>query len=117
MDYLACGVPDVSYHGVKPWYPEYENFRRQLGILYWGDYARKADGAADNHFYIAYNMHWEPHTFDLPNLPKKHQWHVVFHTDKQEENGKYEEGKEPVLEGKSFSVPPRTIVVFIGKAD
>jgi glycogen operon protein len=117
MDYLACGVPDVSYHGVKPWYPEYENFRRQLGILYWGDYARKADGTADNHFYIAYNMHWEPHTFDLPNLPKKHQWHVVFHTDKQEENGKYEEGNEPVLEGKSFPVPPRTIVVFIGKKD
>ncbi|WP_349672422.1 alpha-amylase [Lacrimispora sp.] len=117
MDYLACGVPDVSYHGVKPWYPEYENFRRQLGILYWGDYARKADGTADNHFYTAYNLHWEPHSFDLPNLPKKHQWHVVFHTDKQEENGKYEEGNEPVLEGKSFPVPPRTIVVFIGKKD
>lgn len=117
MDYLACGFPDVSYHGVKPWYPEYENFRRQLGILYWGDYASKADGTADNHFYVAYNMHWEPHTFDLPNLPKKQQWHVVFHTDIQEENGKYEEGKEPVLEEKSFPVPPRTIVVFMGKKD
>ncbi len=55
----------------KPWYPEYENFRRQLGILYWGDYARKADGATDNHFYIAYNMHWESHTFDLPKPSEK----------------------------------------------
>ncbi len=117
MDYLACGFPDVSYHGVKPWYPEYENFKRQLGILYWGDYAGKSDGTADNHFYVAYNMHWEPHTFDLPNLPKKHQWHVVFHTDKMEENGRYEEGKEPVLEGKSIPIPPRTIVVFMGNQD
>lgn len=31
MDYLACGHPDVSYHGVKAWCPEFENFRRQLG--------------------------------------------------------------------------------------
>ena len=27
MDYLACGHPDVSYHGVKAWCPEFENFR------------------------------------------------------------------------------------------
>lgn len=116
-DYLACGFPDVSYHGVKPWYPEYENFRRQLGILYWGNYVKKDDGTSDNHFYVAYNMHWEPHTFDLPNLPKKQQWHVMFHTHKLEENGKYEEGNEPVLEEKSILIPPRTIVVFMGKKD
>lgn len=38
MDYLACGHPDVSYHGVKAWCPEFENFRRQLGIMYCGEY-------------------------------------------------------------------------------
>ena len=115
MDYLACGFPDVSYHGVKAWCPEFDNFRRQLGIFYCGEYGRKPDGTADNNFYVAYNMHWEPHEFDLPNLPKKEQWHVVFHTDKGELNGIYPEGKEPAAEGKRFLVPPRSIVVFIGK--
>jgi len=86
MDYLACGFPDVSYHGVKAWCPEFDNFRRQLGIFYVGEYGRKPDGTADDNFYVAYNMHWEPHEFDLPNLPKKEQWHVVFHTDKGERN-------------------------------
>ncbi len=115
MDYLACGFPDISYHGVKAWCPEFDNFRRQLGIFYCGEYGKRPDGTADNNFYVAYNMHWEPHEFDLPNLPKKERWHVAFHTDKANENGMYPEGEEPAAEGKQFLVPPRSIVVFIGK--
>ncbi len=44
MDYLACGHPDISYHGVNAWQPEFENFRRQIGILYCGAYAKKPNG-------------------------------------------------------------------------
>ncbi len=117
MDYKACGLPDVSYHGVKAWCPEFENFRRQLGIFYFGEYGRKPDGTADNNFYVAYNMHWEPHEFDLPNLSKGERWHVAFNTDVKEVNGMYMEGTEPVTEGRQFLIPPRTIVVFIGKND
>lgn len=117
MDYLACGLPDMSYHGVKAWCPEFENFRRQLGVFYCGVYEKKADGSKDDNFYAAYNMHWEPHEFDLPNLPKGERWHVVFQTDKAEINGMYKKGEEPAAEGKSFAVPPRSIVVFTGLKD
>ena len=45
MDYRSCGRPDVSDHGEYAWRrPEFENFRRQLGILYWGEYGTKEDG-------------------------------------------------------------------------
>lgn len=115
MDYLACGHPDVSYHGVKAWCPEFENFRRQLGIMYCGEYAKKADNTPDDYFFTAYNMHWEPHEFALPKLPKGMKWHLAFNTDDRERNGIYEEGEEPCLEQqKQFLVPARTIVVFIG---
>lgn len=116
MDFLACGQPDVSYHGVKAWCPEFENFRRQLGILYCGEYGKKPDGTSDNSFFVAYNMHWEPHEFDLPNLPKKQNWSVVFDTDAKERNGMYQEGEElDINEKKQFMVPARTIVVFMSK--
>ena len=115
MDYLACGFPDVSYHGVKAWCPEFDNYRRQLGVFYCGEYGKRPDETSDNNFYVAYNMHWEPHEFDLPNLPKKERWHVAFHTDRADANGMYPEGKEPVAEGKRFLVPPRSIVVLMGK--
>lgn len=115
MDYLACGQPDVSYHGVRAWCPEFENFRRQLGTMYCGEYGKHADGTADNSFFVVYNMHWEPHEFSLPNLPKKQKWHVIFNTDAKEVNGTYAEGEELLLKDqKQYLVPPRTIVVFIG---
>lgn len=116
MDYLACGHPDVSYHGVKAWCPEFENFRRQLGIMYCGEYGKKSDGTPDNYFFVAYNMHWEPHDFSLPNLPKKMKWYMAINTDEKEVNGIYPEGEEPVLEDqKQCMIPARTIIVFIGK--
>lgn len=116
MDYLACGHPDVSYHGVKAWCPEFENFRRQLGILYCGTYGKKPDGTVDDYFYVAYNMHWEPHDFSLPNLPKKMNWYVAVNSDESAVNGFYEAGEELKLEDqKQFVIPERTIVVFIGR--
>lgn len=116
LDYLACGHPDVSYHGVRAWYPEFENYRRQLGILYCGEYDRCADGSSDNYFYVAYNMHWESHAFALPNLPDGLFWHVSINTDANALNGCYGPGDEPILKDqRQFSVEPRSIVVFIGK--
>lgn len=118
MDYLACGHPDLSYHGVRAWCPEFENFRRQLGIMYCGEYGHKSDGTADDYFFVAYNMHWEPHIFSLPNLPPNRTWYLSMNTYLQEINGFYEEGQEPVLEDqKSYEIPPRTIAVFVGKKD
>lgn len=116
MDYLACGHPDISYHGEKAWCPEFEPFRRQMGIMYCGAYARKAGGSADDYFYVAFNMHWEPHAFALPNLPKKMHWHLAVHTGQTEQNGIWQPGEEVLLEEqKQYEVSPRSIVVLIGK--
>ncbi|MCI8660900.1 MAG: alpha-amylase [Lachnospiraceae bacterium] len=116
MDYKVCGYPDVSYHGVRAWVPEFDSFRRQLGILYWGEYGRKSDGTGDDSFFVAYNMHWEPHAFALPHLPKGMGWHVAFDTDSGKENGYFEPGKEPQTPSqKQIMVPARTILVLIGK--
>lgn len=115
-DYLACGNPDISYHGVKAWCPEYESFRRQLGIMYSGAYAKKEDGTSDDYFYVAYNMHWGSHTFGLPRLPRGMGWHVALNSDAEERNGIYPEGEEPAVENpKACEISPYSIVVFIGK--
>ena len=116
MDSLACGQPDVSYHGVSAWKPEFDSFRRQFGILYCGEYAKKADGQPDDTFFVVYNMHWEPHEFALPTLPSGQKWHMVFQTADEAQNGFYEAGKEPELKSqKKFMAPSRSIAVFVGK--
>ena len=116
MDYLACGHPDISYHGVNAWQPEFENFRRQIGILYCGAYAKKPNGENDDFFFVIFNMHWEPHSFALPNLPKNLVWSLAFDTSDSAAGGYYEEGqKRQILNQKNYMVPSRSVLVFQGK--
>lgn len=116
MDHLACGCPDVSFHGLNAWYPEFENFRRQLGVLYCGSYGKKADGSPDDTIFVMYNMHWEPCEFAMPNLPKDRQWFVAMDTARKDVNGFWAPGEEPLLENqKTYPVDARSIVVLIGK--
>ena len=116
MDYLACGCPDMSYHGVGAWQPEFESFRRQIAILYCGEYGCRPDGTADDYFFVTYNMHWEPHEFALPNLPRGRSWKLAFDTGDDASNGYYEPGRErEVADQKKHMVPPRSVLVFVGK--
>ncbi len=80
MDYAGCGYPDLSYHGEAAWYPKMENHIRHIGIMLCGKYARIDKKTEDIFFFIAYNMHWEPHHFGLPKLPKGMKWQYCLDT-------------------------------------
>lgn len=116
MDYISCGYPDLSYHGTKAWYPEYSNYSRVLGLMFCGNYSKMSRRVNDDYFYIAFNMHWEPHEFDLPNLPVNVKWRVIIDTSEQiSKEIILEKPEEDGLEDqKKYLVMPRCIVVFIG---
>lgn len=116
MDTLACGYPDISFHGEQAWRPEFENYRRELGVLYCGLYAKDATHGVDNTFYVLYNMHWEPHVYSLPRPPRGQVWHLAIDTGDEGVGGFYEQGNEPLLAAQDrWEVAPRTAVVLIGK--
>jgi glycogen operon protein len=116
LDPRATGLPDVSYHGVRAWQPEFDDWHRQLGILYNGRYAADENGVPDNTFYVMYNLHWESHSFALPHPVNGYQWYIAANTADTEVNGFYPEGEEPaVTGGPEFEVPARGIVVLISK--
>jgi len=104
IDRMCCGTPDVSYHGENAWRVPSEIASRQLGIYYCGECA------GDDDCFVAYNMHWIPHTFALPALKKGKSWYRVLTTD----SGVLEE-PELIKGQKKVEVDERTIVVFIGK--
>ncbi len=79
MDYASTGCPDLSYHGVRAWYPDYSYYSRTVGILLNGAYAQTERGKSDASFYLLYNMHWEAHEFDLPE-PGEGEWQLMFLT-------------------------------------
>ncbi|MBE5960671.1 MAG: alpha-amylase [Lachnospiraceae bacterium] len=132
MDYISCGYPDISYHGVKAWYPDYSNYCRTSGIMLCGKYAMVTPGKQDCFFYFAINMHWEDHDFDLPDLPRGHEWVELLKTiapgyksekiskskklDSKKEDGE-EDAQTLIRRGfssrkKHIVVPPRSIMVF-----
>lgn len=109
MDYLSCGCPDISFHGTKAWYPDFSNYSRCLGVLLCGEYAQKNRASRDDSFYIAFNMHWEEHSFDLPRIPASTGWQLVINTN--EKDARINEDGEHVM-GRTFMVPPRSVVIF-----
>lgn len=83
MDYIARGYPDLSYHGEYAWRPQTESYSRTIGMMYCGKYAKIDRTKEDDFFYIGMNMHWEPHEFGLPHLPKGLKWEMIFTTEEE----------------------------------
>ena len=112
MDYLSCGFPDLSYHATRAWQPDMSGYAHHIAMLYCGKYAQKSDGKEDDFIYVAMNMHWEPHVFALPKLPKELGWHLLLDTTE----GVIYDGNEELLPNQQeHIVLPRSIEIFISK--
>ncbi len=104
MDNMACGMPDVSYHGELAWQVPSQVASRQLGVMYCGKYTN------ENDYFVAYNMHWVEHEYALPALAKGKQWYQVMSTV----NGNFVDGV--LLDNQRIApVSERSIVIFEGR--
>ena len=76
----------------------------------------KGGSAQDNTIYVAMNMHWQMHGFELPKLHDWMSWNVAINTDALPPHDIWDAGKEVILENQAeFLVGPRSVVVLIGK--
>lgn len=116
LDYIGCGYPDISYHGEEAWRPDLNNYSRYVGVMYCGCYARR-DKKEDSFFYIAYNMHWIPHTFALPKLPKNMKWCLIADTGSDSGIAISKELAKAGEEQLHVEVEPRTVQVYISKQE
>ncbi len=101
-DYKYYGMPDMSYHGSKAWYPELEHYNRQAGIMLCGKYAEE-----EENIYIAFNMHWEPHELALPNI-SGHVWKPVITTGAESLPD-----ISQINEDRLVKVPARTVIILV----
>lgn len=105
MDYRYLGAPDMSYHGMYPWYPELEHYNRHVGVMLFGGYAGEEED-----IYIAFNLHWEKHRLAVP-LIKNKRWKQKFSTASIDNKDSFFEEKGKV----SLDVPPRSIIVLVSE--
>ncbi len=106
VDYRSNGAPDVSFHGEQAWAPRFDNFYRHIGIMYNGNYSG-AVKEKDNTFYIAYNMHWQNHSFALPNPPHGMVWEQYMSTGSGFEN------KAVAIQSRNFPVEARSVKILM----
>ncbi|HCJ66309.1 MAG TPA: glycogen debranching enzyme GlgX [Elusimicrobia bacterium] len=114
-DYMGSGYPDISWHGQKAWYVDWSSGSRMIAFLLCGKHA-KGGTVSDNYIYIAMNMHWEMHGFELPKLPGGMKWYIFANTDVPVPNDIYSPGEEVLIENQyEFLVGPRSVIVLVGK--
>ena len=104
MDYIACGYPDLSYHGQNAWSPRMEENHRHVGLLFCGKYARNGECHDESFLYLAINMHWENRELAMPKLPKGLKWEMDFCTEAARE-----ERSAAFLK----NISPRSMVMYI----
>ncbi|MBQ8800171.1 MAG: hypothetical protein IJZ55_11465 [Lachnospiraceae bacterium] len=117
-DWKNVGLPDVSYHGVQLWQPDYAPYSRTVSVLLNGAYGEEAQ--AD--LYLLFNMHWEELLFALPTEIQGGKpvcnWEKISDTSGACEMRSVNVGKEvAVTADESLTeyfckVPARTVVVL-----
>lgn len=117
MDYIYYGIPDLSFHGTKAWQPNQSYYSRELGVLLCGNYVAMNRREFDQTFYIIYNMHWEIHEFDLPNLLHGMKWSLLLSTDTNVimKKNTIDDKTGTLQNQRNLIVPARTVCILIGR--
>lgn len=110
----STGYPEMSWHGVNAWHIENNCDTLTLAVMYVED-KEKYGTYEDTFIYMAMNMHWEMHGFELPLLPLGKCWSIVANTGVEQDIS--EIGKEAVIENQcEVMVGPRSIIIAIGQS-
>lgn len=116
-DLIDSGYPDISWHGVEAWKPDWSAQSRTLAFMLCGMHsALLPDRQPDDFIYVAMNMHWEGHTFGLPRLPANQLWRRFADTLVEPPDEICRPGEEPPLTNqREVNVGPRSVVILVGR--
>jgi isoamylase len=116
-DLIDSGYPDISWHGLKTWQPDWSPTSRTLAFMLCGLHAELLpERRADDYIYVAMNMHWEKHTFELPRLSENRRWHLFADTYRDTPHEIFEPGQEkPIRTQRNLRVGPRSVVILVGR--
>ena len=115
QDRVGSGYADITWHGTQAWSTDWSADSRRLAFMLCGKHARGGT-VPDNYVYVAMNMHWEGHWFELPRLPSDLRWHVFANTGATPPEDIWALGQEPLLadQGGMLLGDP-SVVILVGK--
>jgi glycogen operon protein len=115
VDYVGSGYADITWHGTQAWNADWSASSRTLAFMLCGKHA-KGGTIKDNFIYVAMNMHWEAHWFEIPGLPEGINWHIFANTGAIPPEDSWEPGTEPMLENQyGLLMGDRSLAILVGK--
>ena len=116
-DMISSGRPDISWHGLRANQPDWSDGSRTLAFMLCGMHAILLPGRMpDDHIYVAMNMHWEDHEFELPETRDGRRWHLFADTGYDAPLGICAPGDERLLPSQqSIPVKARSVVILVGR--
>ena len=112
-DYVGSGYADITWHGTQAWNADWSEASRALAFMLCGKHAKQGT-IVDNYIYVAMNMHWETHWFEVPALPTGLRWHVSVNTGSQPDY--FAIGAEPELEHQhGLLMRDHSVTILVGK--
>ncbi len=105
-----AGCADISWHGVAVGQPDWGKDSHTLAFMLCNDPSH------DDPIYVAMNMHWQNHSFELPPLPRQLRWHIFANTNRMPPNDVCAVGQERPLpiQGR-IHVGSRSVVILVGR--
>jgi glycogen operon protein len=114
-DLVGSGYADITWHGTQAWNADWSPSSRILAFMLCGKHARGGT-AQDNYIYVAMNMHWESHWFELPGLPDNFSWYLFANTSMPAPLDICDPGEEIELDDQRlFLVGGRSVSILVGK--
>ena len=112
IDSTDCGHPEISWHGVRAWEPDWSPGSRLLGMMWCGHHI---ENGAPDYVYVAANTHWDGHDVQLPALDEGWHWRRFADTSLDSPSDACEPGAEvPIENPDNYWVGPRSVVVMVG---
>lgn len=108
-------MAELSWHGTRAWHADWSRMSRTLAFMLRDRRARPSSEDAES-IYVAMNMHWEAHGFEVPRLDMGLRWHVSLNTAVAPPGDCWAVGAEPVLaQQDGILVGERSVVVLVGR--
>jgi isoamylase len=114
-DLVCSGYPDISWHGVQPWKPDWTPQSRSLAFMLCGRHCSRLGGGGD-FIYAAFNSWHEDLDFRLPVLPRGLRWYLFADTTLSAPVDIAEPGQEILLpEQKRRRAHARSCFILVGR--
>ena len=110
-DHTGLGYPDISWHGVRAWEPDWSAGSLLLGVLRCGP--ATPDGGP--FLYTLLNAHWDGHDVELPALPDGLLWHRSVDTARRSGRSTPPGQERPLADQLRRRVQSRSSLVLVGR--